>query len=219
VVETAALDIRDRAAVAAWITGLDRRHPIDLVIANAGISGGTDSGAIGAGTGAGTEGAGNAEGADWGDSVRRIMAANVDGVFNTILPLLPAMVARRRGQVAIMSSLAGFRGLPGSAAYGASKAAVRVFGEGLRGELAPFGVEVSVICPGFVRTPMTDLNRCPMPFLMTAEHAAALIRHRLTGNPARIAFPGPMAALAWLLAALPAAWVDRLVRRLATTTR
>lgn len=195
-VESAVLDVTDAAALSAWIEALDDRHPVDLAIANAGIS---------AGTGGATEPAGQA---------RRIFAVNLDGVLNTIAPLIPRLQARGRGQIALMSSLAGFRGFPGAPAYCGSKAAVRVYGEALRGALAASGVWVSVICPGYVRTPMTDRNRFPMPFLMPADKAAALIRRRLSRNAARIAFPWPMMAAVWLLQALPPALVDPLMRRL-----
>ena len=191
------LDICDRGAVAAWIAAVDARNPLDLVIANAGVAAGT-SGAVDV----------TMESAE---QMRRIFATNLDGVLNSVLPVLPGMRARGRGQIALMSSLAGFRGIPGASSYCAGKAAVRVLGEGLRGDLAAFGIEVSVICPGFIKTPMTDVNLFPMPFLMDVERAAALIVRGLAENRARIAFPWPVAAVAWLLAALPQAWTDRLV--------
>lgn len=195
-VETTALDICQRAAVADWVAASDARRPLDLVIANAGVSGGTGSGR------------------ETPEQVRRIFEINVDGVFNTVLPAVPAMVERRRGQIALMASLAGYRGLPGAPAYCASKAAVKVFGEGLRGELAGKGVGVSVICPGYVDTPMTQRNRFPMPFLMDAPKAARLIKRKLAKNKARIAFPWPMAAAVWLLQAMPPGAIDRLLARL-----
>jgi short-subunit dehydrogenase len=194
-VRTAALDVLDRGRAAAWLAEVDAAAPVDLLVANAGISGGT-----------GGDGEGEA-------SARAILATNLEGVLNTVMPLLPAMRARRRGQVALMSSLAGFRGLATAPAYCASKAAVRVWGEGLRGELAASGVEVSVICPGFVRTPMTDVNPFPMPFLMDADRAARIVRRGLERNRARIAFPWPTYAAVRLLAMLPAALVDRIAAR------
>ena len=148
------------------------------------------------------------------EQARRIFAVNLDGVLNTIYPAIAAMRGRGRGQLALMASLAGFRGLPGAPAYCASKAAVRVLGESLRGDLAGQGIAVSVICPGFVRSRMTARNPFPMPFLMDAEPAAALIKRRLARNVGRIAFPWPTAAVTWLLAALPAAWVDGIAARL-----
>jgi len=182
-------DITDAEAVAAWIGECDASQPLDLVIANAGIS---------AGTGGGLE---------TPAQTRAILNVNLDGVLNTVQPVVPMMVARRRGQIAIMSSLASFRGFPGAPTYCASKAAVRIFGEALRGEWARKGVEVSVICPGFIKTPMTDVNRFPMPFIMTAERAARIIYHGLSRNRARIAFPFPMYAIICLLAALPQDWL------------
>ena len=116
-------------------------------------------------------------------------------------------------QVAIMASLAGFRGMPTAPAYCASKAAVRVWGEALRGELYPHGIAVSVVCPGFVRSPMTAGNRFPMPFLMSAERAALRVKRGLAKNRGRIAFPRRLYALIWLAMVLPSALVDRLVRR------
>ena len=194
-VATTVIDVIDAEALAAWIAEIDERRPLDLVIANAGISGGT----------AGGEGP---------EQTRRIFAVNLDGAINTILPVIPRMRARRRGQLALMSSLAAFRALPGSPAYSASKAAVKFWGEALRGSLWRDGVGVSVICPGYVRTPMTDINTYPMPMLMDAATAAARIKRGLARNRARIAFPLPMYVLVWLLGALPPALTDPLFARL-----
>jgi short-subunit dehydrogenase len=123
------------------------------------------------------------------------------------------MTGRGRGQVAIVSSLASFRGTPQSAAYCASKAAVRVWGEGLRGRLLRKGVLVSVVCPGFVATPMTAGNRFPMPMVMTADKAAAVIARGLAKARARIAFPIPMYLGVRLFAAMPQGVGDWLVGR------
>jgi short-subunit dehydrogenase len=143
-----------------------------------------------------------------------VLSVNVDGVLNTVLPVLPRMVARGRGQIALMSSLAGFRGFPGSPTYCASKAMVRVWGEALRPELAARGIEVSVICPGYVTTRMTAVNTFPMPFLMPAERAAQIIKRGLARNKARIVFPWRLYAVVRLIAALPPAWIDPLLARL-----
>jgi len=191
-VQTQILDITDRIASAAWVKSCDDVIPIDLIIANAGISGGTHK----------------KGGAALDD--RAVFKTNIDGVLNTIFTMIPAMKARGHGQIALVASLAGFRGMPGAAAYCASKAAVRVYGEALRGELAGAGVKVNVICPGFVKTPMTDINTCPMPFLMEAAQAAQVIKRGLAANKARIAFPWPMAALVWLFASAPTALIDLL---------
>ncbi|TAN47461.1 MAG: SDR family NAD(P)-dependent oxidoreductase, partial [Rhodospirillales bacterium] len=142
---------------------------------------------------------------------RAVFATNVDGVLNTLLPVLPRMQQRKRGQVAIMSSLAGFRGFGQSPAYCASKAAERVLGEGLRLRLKPHGVKMSVICPGFVKTPLTDKNNFTMPFLMDVEKAAQLIRQGLAQDKGRISFPGPLVFAVWLLSALPTGWSEWLL--------
>jgi short-subunit dehydrogenase len=186
-VRTAVIDVTDRAGMAAFVEA----EALDLVIANAGIS------------------AGFQDPADLDRHVREIFAVNVEGVFNTIHPAIPGMARRGKGQIAIMSSLAGFRGLAGAAAYAASKAAVRSYGEGLRGKLKRHGIRVSVICPGYVRTPMTEGNRYPMPFLMDARRAARIIRRGLARDQGRIAFPWPMYALVRLFCALPEWLVDR----------
>ncbi|WP_445678663.1 SDR family NAD(P)-dependent oxidoreductase [Radicibacter daui] len=178
-------DVCDQTAMGALIEEAEARQPLTLVIANAGISGGT---------------AGGSEGQQ---QAREIFDTNLTGVLNTVLPVIDPMKERRGGQIALMASLAGYRGLPGAPAYSASKAAVRAWGEALRGHLAPFGIKVNVICPGFVDTPLTRVNRFPMPFLMTAERAASIIRKGLDANRGRIAFPWPMATMVWALMALP----------------
>ena len=195
-VAAATINAADASGMEAWIAEIDATRPIDLVIANAGIS---------AGTGGGTEGA---------DQTRQILRVNIEGVINTVLPLVPRMAARGRGQIALMSSMASFRGVPGAAAYSASKAFVRVWGEALRLELAPSGVSVSVICPGFVVSRITAANKFTMPLLMPASRAAGIIRRGLARNQARIAFPWRIYAAVWLLAALPATLVDPLFARL-----
>lgn len=193
-VDAAICDVTDAGRLAEWLLAVDDRRPTDWLIANAGIS---------AGTGQAGESAAQ---------VHAIFATNLIGVCNTVLPVLPRLRRRRRGQIGLMASLASFHGFPGAPAYCASKAAVRVWGEGLRGELAPEGVGVSVICPGFVRTAMTAVNRFPMPFLLEPEPAARRIVQGLAANRARIAFPLPMRLATWILAALPAAWSTALTR-------
>jgi short-subunit dehydrogenase len=195
-VEEEILDVTDSAAMTGWVDRCDDTTPLDLVIANAGVSGGSD---------------GVPEGAE---GTRKIFAINLDGVINTVLPALDRMGGRNRGQIAIVSSVAGFRGLPSAPAYCASKAAVRSWGEGLRVRYAQQGLEISVICPGFVESRMTANNPFPMPFLMDADRAAAIIRRRLARNRGRIGFPFPTYAMGWMLGVLPSGLVDRLTRGL-----
>lgn len=195
-VHSALIDVTDREGMASWIAACDARAPLDLVIANAGIS---------AGTGDYTE---------TEDQSRRIFDVNLNGVLNTVHPALLPMIERKRGQIAIMSSLAGFRGFAGAPAYCASKAAVRVYGEAMRPDLAQHGVKINVICPGFVKTPMTDVNKFHMPFLMSAERAAKIIRKGLEADKPRIAFPWQMVALVRVFSALPGWIIDRVAAAL-----
>ena len=188
------IDVTVAAEMALWIADAHQLRALDLVIANAGISGGTSNGP------------------ESDMQVRAIFAVNVDGVLNTVLPAIPLMSKAGRGQIAIMASLAGHRGFPSAPAYCGSKAAVKVWGEGLRGELADLGIGVSVIMPGFVTTAMTAVNDFPMPFLMPPERAVAIIKRGLARNKARIAFPLATSFIAWLLGALSPAMTEWLVR-------
>ncbi len=183
-------EVTDAAAMTAAVAAADARAPLELVVANAGIAA---SDGVSAG--------------------REVLATNVLGVWHTVTPALQAMAPRGRGQLALMSSLAGYRGLPGAAAYGASKAAVRVMAEALRAEWAPRGIRVSAICPGFVDTPLTRKNRFAMPWLVDADTAARRIVQGLAGDRARIAFPWPLDMATRLAAMLPAGLVDPLLRR------
>ena len=196
-VETATIDVVDRDGLRGWIERIDDAAPLDLVIANAGIGQGREDEA----------------------AARRVFATNVDGVLNTVFPVLPRMTARRAGQIALVSSLAAFRGLPTSASYSASKAALKSLGESWRLQLAADGIRVSVICPGFVTTPLTAKNKFPMPFVMPAERAAAIIARGLARDHGRIAFPWPTATVSWLLGALPWRLSDALTRRVAGRER
>lgn len=200
-VRNVTIDVTDAEKMRDWIISADTEcGGIDLVIANAGISGGTGG-----------------QGVNSGESesqVRKIFETNIDGTINTLEPIIPLMKKRRNGQIAIISSLASFRGLPSAPAYSASKAAVRFYGEALRGELREHGIGVSVICPGYIKTPMTDVNKFPMPLIMEAEDAADLIRNRLEKNPPRIAFPFPLYFVIWLAGLLSPKLTDPIFERL-----
>jgi short-subunit dehydrogenase len=168
-----ALDVRNRTEMASRITALDDVTPIDLVIANAG-------------TMAGTPARGTVEPAD---AAHAVIETSILGVLNTVQPLLTTMIARRRGQIAIVSSIAGFIPLPDSPSYCASKAAVLNYGLSLRTLLASYGIAVSVVCPGYVTTPMMSRESGAKPFAMSPERAARLIVKGLDRNRAVIAFP------------------------------
>lgn len=184
-VHTALIDVRENEPLAQFLNDIDTKCPIDLVIANAGVSGGSEGGA-------------EAE-----RQARIIFETNLTGVLNTIHPLIPRMTARRAGHIAILSSLAGIVALSPAPAYSASKAAVRFYGDALRGLLRRQGVAVSVICPGYITTPMTQANRFYMPFLMSAELAARRIKSALDKKYAHIFFPRRLYAALWMLSLLP----------------
>lgn len=189
-------DITDTKDMSQWVLTMHQDTPIDLAIANAGIS-----------AGAGDHG-------ESANQIRDIFATNIDGVINTIHPLLSAMLARGKGQIAIMSSLAGTRGLPSCPAYSASKACVRTYGEALRGLVASKNVQVNVICPGYIVSRMTAINDFPMPMLMQADKAAAKIAKLLARNRARIAFPLPLYLPLWLLSCMSPSITDYFFSRL-----
>jgi short-subunit dehydrogenase len=191
------LDVTEAAAVAAWILKVDRASPLELVIANAGVQGGLSR-----------DGAGETLG-----ELNRVMEVNFGGVSNTVHPVLPAMRRRRRGQIALIASLAALRGLPYSPGYCASKAAVWIFGEALRCWLAPEGIGVSVVLPGFVETRMSDTVSGPKPLILSPERAAWIIRRGLAKGRRRIAFPYPLYLGVQLMRALPAGLVDPILRR------
>jgi NAD(P)-dependent dehydrogenase (short-subunit alcohol dehydrogenase family) len=143
--------------------------------------------------------------------VERIFAVNVLGAVYGIEALLPGMLARRRGKIAGISSIAAVRGLPISAPYCASKAALTTFLESLRLDLRPHGVEVITVSPGFVKTPLTDRNRHPMPFLQPAEKAARRIVRGIERGKRHIHFPRALTVPVMLLRLLPVPLYDALM--------
>ena len=135
---------------------------------------------------------------------RAMMEVNVTGAGNALAAVMPGMMARGRGQIALVASVAGYRGLPRAVGYGASKAALISLAETLRFELAPHGVMVNVVNPGFVRTPMTARNDFPMPLILEPDDAAARIASGLAAGRFEVAFPAGMVWPLKLLRLLPA---------------
>ncbi len=145
--------------------------------------------------------------------VRHVFEVNFFGCLAAIEIVVPDMMAAKRGRIAVISSVAGFRGLPRALAYGASKAALTHMAETLRLQLQPHGIVVQTIHPGFVRTPLTDKNDFAMPFLMEPDAAAARIVKGLQSARFEITFPRRFTALLNLLRCLPYGWYFPLVRR------
>jgi short-subunit dehydrogenase len=180
------VDVTDRRAVAdAHNLVQERLGPLDLAVLNAGVWHPVAASRIDADAAAGS------------------MAVNYQGIVNALEPIVPAMVARRAGQIALVASVAGYRGLPQAAAYAPSKAAVIALAETMRLELDRHGIMVQVVNPGFVATPMTAVNEFPMPFLLQADDAANRIVRGLERGRFEIAFPWQLVTILKLLRILP----------------
>ncbi len=173
--EALQLDVSDTAATVSAVQDVDRRlGGLDLVIANAGV---------------GVEVSGKRM---TFESIEGILRVNYLGAVATLTAVLPAMVARDRGHLVGVTSLAAARGFPRHAAYCSSKAALAVFLESLRLDLRKTGVRVTEVAPGFIRTPMTAPNKHPMPFIWEPDRAARFMVTRLERGPAVVRFPLPM---------------------------
>jgi len=142
-----------------------------------------------------------------------VTTLNYFGVLHGIEAVLPGMLQRGYGHIAGVASLAGYRAVPTAAAYGASKAALIHALESIRFDLEPRGVKVTVINPGFIRTPLTDRNRFRMPFLMDVERAAAIIVDGLERNRKEIHFPRVFSSMLKLARVLPFPLYERIIRR------
>jgi short-subunit dehydrogenase len=188
-----ACDVEDKDAVHAAVRRAESElGPLDLAVANAGISIPNHATKFKL------------------EDAERTIRINVFGMLYLFDAVIPGMVERRRGQFAGVASVAGLRGLPTSGPYSASKSAMQSFLEASRIELAPYGVAVTTINPGFVRTEMTKKNTFPMPFLMDAAPAAKLIADKLQRRARVIEFPWAMSLLMRTARLLPSALYDRL---------
>ena len=184
------VDVTDRATTRAWIQNCDAISPLDRVFSNAGIATGRE----------------NAE------NVRKTFDTNIGGNLNVVLEALEVFRPRGAGQIVITASIAGYGPLKSCPAYAATKSCLKTWGLSLRGMLAPEGIRVSVVCPGFIRSRITDQNTCPMPFFMEADKAARIILRRVEKNVGLIAFPWQMRLATWALSILPFRlneWINR----------
>ncbi len=191
------VDVTDEQALAAAAQDFIARHgPPDLVIANAGVSAGTrgeDLRAIA--------------------SLRRVLEVNVTGLAATLAAFAPAMRTAGRGTLAGIASVAGFRGLAGNGAYSASKSAAITWLESLRTEMHGSGVAVVCICPGYIDTPLTRVNRFHMPFLLPSDEGARRIARAIARRPRLAVIPWQMALVSMVLRAMPGWLFDRLAAR------
>lgn len=190
------LDVKDEIASQNYIAEIEETFALDLVIANAGISGGT------------------AQGTESFTQIKEIFDTNLYGVLNIVQPIIEKMTSRKSGQIVIISSLAGFVSLPSSPAYSASKSAVRIYGEALRGNLAEFGIKVNIACPGYIKTKMTAVNNFYMPFLMDSTKASQKIINGVEKNHGRIIFPIIFYFLIRVLLSLPFSLVEKIMKKL-----
>jgi NAD(P)-dependent dehydrogenase (short-subunit alcohol dehydrogenase family) len=189
------VDVTDEAAMVRAAAAIEEKGPLDLAVFNAG-----------------THQPVSVEAFDTAP-FRRLMEINYIGTVNGIAAVLPRFIARRGGHIAVVSSVAGFRGLPQAAAYGPTKAALINLCEALKLDLDRHGVRISVINPGFIRTPLTDRNPFPMPFLMEAEDAAQRIVQGIERNAFEITFPRRFTYLLKIMRMLPYSLYFRLIRR------
>jgi len=196
-VATYALDVTDAQAMQrAADDFIGRFGAPDLVIANAGVGIGTHGDDI----------------ADI-DKLRRVLDVNVTGMAATLAAFAPAMRKAGRGTLAGIASVASFRGMPGNGAYCASKAAAVSWLESLRVELRGSGVAVVCVCPGYIDTPMTRVNRFPMPFIIGADDAARRIARAISKSRRLAVIPWQMALVSLLLRATPGWIFDRAFAR------
>lgn len=187
-------DVTNAEATRQAIEGFAQRvGGLDLLVANAGIS---------------------MPKADFPDFTRGrlVMAVNLQGTINSFEPAMEIMRKQGAGQLVALGSVSGITGMPGMAFYGASKAAVMQFCESLAVDLKPHGIDVTVVAPGFVATPLTENNPHNMPFLMSSEKAVEKIYRAIEKRKLRVVFPLPMALLAGLLYHLPRGLYVRLMR-------
>ena len=184
------VDVTDADAMGGHIKEIADKHKIDIVIACAGVSAGT------------------LDGPETAKQTNKIFATNINGVLNTILPAMPHMIQMRSGNIVIVSSMAGFLGLSSAPSYSASKGAARIFGQALQGYLKNYNVHVSTVIPGYIKTPMTEVNSFPMPFMTSADKAARKIVRGVAKNKNIIAFPLIMFFSLKLFSLLPSALIS-----------
>lgn len=199
-VHTQRVDVTDAEATKAWLLERDAAHPLDMLIANAGIGG---MAVVAPKSG------------ETGTQAREILMTNTFGVINTVTPLLPLMVARGRGHLVLVGSIQAMIGMPQSPVYCASKAAVQIYGDGLRRLLRQHGVRVTNVLPGFIDTPMSRSLGMARPFCWPADKAARRIARDVARGAAQSIFPWPLRLSIGLQNYLPIAVADLVMSMIA----
>jgi NAD(P)-dependent dehydrogenase (short-subunit alcohol dehydrogenase family) len=196
-IRAAPLDATGEAAVMQTVADIERQvAPIALAVLNAGTHLPVRAASLAV--------------ADF----RRLIDINLLGTVNCLAAVLPPMLARKRGQIAVVASVAGYRGLPTAAAYGMTKAGLIVMAEALKPELDALGIKLQIVNPGFVRTPLTERNAFAMPFIMDLDDAVEAFYRGLQGPRFEIVFPRTLAYLMKVLRLLPYPLAFAVTRRL-----
>lgn len=197
-VEVYSEDVSNKEAIKKIILDFNQKFPVDLIFANAGI-GTTQSEDQNAGV----------------VDTQKLIDTNICGIHSVIDPLIPIFKERKSGQIAIMSSIAAYRGFAKHYIYAATKAYGRIYGEGLRLDLKKEGIQVSVIAPGFVKTRLTDKNKFKMPLIINADKACKIILKGLEKNKPIISFPKIFYFIVRFISALPVCIANKISEKIA----
>jgi short-subunit dehydrogenase len=198
----ATADVTDLNGLVAAIQSIETKlGPTSILVANAGISGRSP-----------------ASDPDLA-RIQKVMDVNFNGAIHATKAVLPHMLSQKSGHLVVISSVAGFRGLPKSSAYSSSKAAISTYWESLRVEVQPHGIAATTINPGYIKTPLTDKNQHPMPFIISAEKAAKIMANGILARRKVITFPWRMRWVMRLMRFLPVWLYDRLMRQAGDTYR
>ncbi len=195
---THSIDVTEYQKLQELIAEIDTEHQIDLIICNAGV----------------TNCVGKKGEAETWEEITQVIDTNLNGVLASLNPLISRMQTRKKGHIAIISSLAAFYGMPITPSYCASKAALKGYGESIRGWLKHDGIKVSMVYPGFVKSALSDQFLADRPFMLTPEKAADIIVKGIEKNKASITFPFPLNFGTWFLSVMPAPISDRFMNLL-----
>lgn len=201
--EYAAIDTRDQQALSDWLNSIDNRYQIDTLIANAGVTCGLSPN----------------HRKEQDEQAKRVIDINYQGTVNTISAIVDNMIERRSGHIVIVASLAGLGPLADMPSYSASKAAIIAYGHALRRWLKPFNIQVTIICPGFVTSPMSKRHIGQKPFEISAEKAAIKIKKAIDHQKRFYAFPFLLAAGIYACKLMPVTLSDLFMKPFRATIK